>query len=298
MSKTVSVPSRLNGYSIERVLEACIGADDEPLDDFFIFDLRHVKFVEPDGIATLSNLLDWLKRRGCRRAVLNFENLNNPAIKYLDDSGFFALYLGRTLSPEARVRATTVPLQLVSHAESHAWLETNFVRWLADRLMVPMAATRNLNVCLKELFNNIQDHSSEMIGCMFVQHFPNKNQIVASISDFGIGIPGSLRRNFPQEPDVQLVRLATQRGVSSRSQPGNRGEGLYLLSQVAVELHRGSVVIFSKRGRYMRHWQNGQAREILSIPRAPFPGTCFVITIPTENFPVNAEDDDREDLEW
>jgi hypothetical protein len=51
------------------------------------------------------------------------------------------------------------PLQKIAQKDSHAWLETNFVPWLAARLKITEASLYTFKACISELFNNIQDHT-------------------------------------------------------------------------------------------------------------------------------------------
>lgn len=43
------------------------------------------------------------------------------------------------------------------------------------------------------MLNNIKDHTEFDIGSIFAQHFPNKKEVVISVSDFGLGIPDKVR---------------------------------------------------------------------------------------------------------
>ena len=155
------------------------------------------------------NILQWLWLvKG-----VNFTIHCNPSaltIRYLDDSGFFKLHLGEPLSPAAAVRDTTVPLELVSIEHSHQYINDRFSGWLQNRLKMNKDSIASILMAISEIFINIQDHSGQKIGCIFAQHYPNINQIKIAISDFGIGIPTAVRREYKASSDNEAILKAVE----------------------------------------------------------------------------------------
>jgi anti-sigma regulatory factor (Ser/Thr protein kinase) len=71
---------------------------------------------------------------------------------------------------------------------------------------------------VKELFHNINDHSSIATGFIHVQHYPNARVVKITVSDFGIGIPDKIRSFFgppaaggPPLTDGAAILMASRR---------------------------------------------------------------------------------------
>ena len=103
------------------------------------------------------------------------------------------------------------------------------VPWLRRRTNSPSCSFGNLKVCLAEIFNNIQDHSGQDIGCLFGQHHPNEQRMLIAISDFGVGIPTTVRNVRPRLDDAEALVHAIRDGFTSKLMPRHRGAGLALL---------------------------------------------------------------------
>jgi len=97
----------------------------------------------------------------------------------------------------------------------------------------------NLNISLAEAFNNVFNHSESPVqGYVLTQFYPNKKKIFISVCDLGIGIPTSLnnyykKNNLPSLLDSIALEKSFEFGVSSKSTPQNKGQGLgNILAQV------------------------------------------------------------------
>jgi anti-sigma regulatory factor (Ser/Thr protein kinase) len=245
---------------------------------------------------TLTNTLLLLTRHGATWRFTGHEDQARRAIDYLDDAGFFELHLGKPLSRHAVLRDTTVPIQCVEHSQSHQWLQQNFVGWLSRRLHLTPASLADLNVCIKELFNNIQDHSGEAAGSLFVQHHPNDRKVIVCVADFGIGIPASMRHRFPGLDDREALLRSTRDGITSRSRPANRGAGLDLLIRNIVHINKGSILVHSGKAT-VEFFPNEDAEDAhAQSDQRPYPGTFFQLTLRTDT--IEKVDEDRENLEW
>lgn len=106
------------------LLKAVLDDNLEPKASNIIFDFTSLNFIEPVGVTVLSNIFEWL--RSTKRVSFKFNYANTRPIQYLDDSGFFEIFLGQKLFQGSRVRVTTVPLELVSYDRSHDWLHGKF----------------------------------------------------------------------------------------------------------------------------------------------------------------------------
>ena len=170
--------------------------------------------IRPEGVTLLSNTLHWLHEQGVRCVLTDLHN-QRFSIQYLDDSKFFEQHTGACLRENARLRPTTLPLQLVVNADSYAWINLTLVPWLSNRTGYPEGAFYPIAASMSELFANIVDHTQYDIGSVFVQHYPsvgNRGTIQISIADYGAGIAPPVPR-----PKLSIaVLLLGQRAWSRR----------------------------------------------------------------------------------
>lgn len=294
----VSLPANLNRKTMYELISQIVDDDREPLSNDIKFLFQDLKFVGPVGVTVLSNFTQWLIKKGVKVAyttpsMKHFEN--NVALCYLDDSLYFERYLGQKMREEATPRPTTVPLTLVRVVESYQWFQ-KIVYWLSARLGVTPESLANLKTCLQEIFNNINDHSTENIGCAFIQHYPQKNTVTIAISDFGVGIPTNIQALHPSLNDAQAIKVATQEGFSTKSTPRNRGAGLITLIDNVVLHNKGSVYIHSNYGILECKNEHGEISMSSRLKRTFYPGTLIEINLKTDT--IENIEDDEEDFEW
>jgi anti-sigma regulatory factor (Ser/Thr protein kinase) len=168
----------------------------------------------------------------------------------LDDSGFFRRYVGKNVFPGCALRATTLPLELVSHERSFSWIHHKFTDWISGGVGLSPASFASIKVCLEEVFNNIIDHSGEKVGCVFAQHYLQKQEVMLSISDFGVGIPFNVRKVEPGISDSAALARAVIEGFTTKSTLRNQGAGLNILTRYVVSNNRGRVFVQSLRGSF------------------------------------------------
>src|SRR5262249_23929553 len=129
-----------------------------------------------------------------------------------------------------------------------AWLDLTLLGWLAERLQITRPSLYIVKACISELFNNIEDHTQYDIGSIFVQHFPNEKRVTVSVSDFGLGIPDSVRKKLPKLDDPAAIMKAVEEGFTTKSKPTNKGVGLDYLLRTVVLANGGQVTIYSQKG--------------------------------------------------
>ncbi|MED4726975.1 MULTISPECIES: ATP-binding protein [Aneurinibacillus] len=295
----IHVPSQFNRHSMYTLINRVIDADKLPRDEKFIFDFRTLSFIEPVGITVLSNLIQWLFRRniqvGVRYNEAEIHNRRSP-IKYLDDSMFFQHYAGKTFNPNASLRETTLPLEHVAYNRSYQWIQDKFITWLSYRLNLSRASFDNIKICMEEIFNNINDHAQENIGCVFAQEYPNINEIRVAISDFGVGIPYNVQQQLPFLDDCEAILEATNEGFTTKSTPGNRGAGLDTLIRNVVNNNQGSIHIHSNHGIVsFTHGYDGICVDKKQSDSF-YPGTLLEIVLRTDTIPQIEEQE--EEFEW
>lgn len=256
MATVIPIPQNFNLRALNRFTSFIVGKSGGPANDSFVFDFERLHFIDGTGYTVLSNTIAWLVRHGieCR-----FKNVSSKTggIAYLDDCGFFSKYIGKALSDTSTCRDSTLPCQEVQNASAHGWLETTFSEWMCRQLRVSHAGLASIRICVKELFNNILDHSTLDTGLIHVQLYPSTKIIRITISDFGLGIPHTIRQRYGQMADHQAIVYATQEGVTAKSRPNNMGAGLSLLidrvtygfGDVQIHSFSGSVNCFrDKKG--------------------------------------------------
>lgn len=167
---------------------------------------------------------------------------------------------------------------------------------MSYKLGVPGAGLGSLRTCVKELFNNIIDHSTQENGFIHVQHHPNSGLIHIAVSDFGKGIPSNIRARFGAMSDGEAIRRASQPGVTTKSVPGNQGIGLdFLIDNVTG--NRGHLSIYSFSGSLHCHVSSpGNVARTVQVSSASYPGTLVNIWLNPDTFV--GDDVQEETLEW
>ncbi len=212
-----------------------------------------------------------------------------PSIKYLDDAGFFNYFTSESLFKNSTCRQTTIPLMEIKLTNYIRWAQEKVIPWLDGRLDLRIEDQMpEFKTCLDEIFNNIEDHSGMDNGCSFAQHFPTKEKVVLSVSDFGVGIPYHVRGKYPDLSPKDAILVATEEGFSTKEQPAYRGSGLDTLIQNIVGSNHGRVEIYSWNGEVFCVSKNGAVHKEGRQLSATYPGTLIELTLSTKSL-MNAE---------
>jgi anti-anti-sigma regulatory factor/anti-sigma regulatory factor (Ser/Thr protein kinase) len=292
---TVPIPRQLDRITIYPLVQHVLDENLNAKCSKITFDFAALAFVKPAGVTVLSNLIEFLGKAGTKTVFTNHKRPTCPAISYLDDSGFFNQYLGHSLKEDSSVRSTTLPLKLVEYSRSYEYMGFSLIPWLASALDTPEKSLATIKVCFQEIYNNINDHSKRSIGCSFAQHYPNKNLIDITVSDFGIGIPANVRRLKPDVNDQQALALACEPGFTTKTSVRNHGAGLDVLIKNVVVRNGGAVIIHSNRGIVSCTRQNGSVKKIPRGADGFYPGTLIQLSLDTNRF---ISDEIEEDFEW
>lgn len=278
------LPKDLTRKSINKLMIDVLDKDKEPIYKKVTIDFTTLSFIQPAGVVAIDNMISWLHKKDVEVVFRHFTDIHNnkDVTKYLDDSGFFKKYLGECLVEDANLRPTTIPLQNVTYEQSHSWLRNIFTPWLAGQLNVKISTLGNIEMCLGEIFNNIQDHSYENIGCLYAQHFPQKKLLTFCIADFGVGIPYNVRKVHPEYTDSEALKQAIVEGFTTKTSPRNLGAGLYTMIKNVVINLRGSVHINSGYGILDVYSDNGKIKSRASENEGFYPGTFLEFNINTD----------------
>jgi hypothetical protein len=273
-----------------------VGANGQPTDNAFVFDFSQLGFVDGSGLTVISNTMEWLFHHQIPLQFTRHARPNVECIAYLDDCGFFERYIQTKLRPHASVRNTTVPFTRICEGEAHEWLEYRFTPFMQGVLGVPSGALGSIRGCVGEVFNNIQDHSTLNVGFAHIQHYPRLDSVRITVSDFGRGIPNTIRDTKPDMTDTQAILFATHEGITSQTTPRNRGLGLDLLIR-RVTSNNGTVTIYSYNGALV--CSRAPDGRIVRLPlggNGAYPGTLVDINLKTDCF--IGDDFAEEELEW
>lgn len=295
MTLSVRLPAIFRLNAIDKFTQEVVTRDGRPSDKHIVLDFSRLDFIDGSGYTVLSNTIGWLKANRVRVDLINYRDLRREGIKYLDCCGFFRQYVGGVLSRESEARSTTLPCTSIKSAQSFFWIDNRLSPWLGYILDVPHSSLSSIRTCVKELFNNISDHAAVDTGYVHAQQYPNIRTLKITVSDFGVGIPATIRKRFGAMSDAEAIRLAAEEGVTSQSRPNNMGAGLNFLID-CVAGNNGSVLIHSLGGSIKCYVERGiQVRRPVSW-KGSYPGTLVEISLDTRLFV--GDDDDRGEVQW
>ncbi|KPJ21944.1 ATP-binding protein [Streptococcus phocae] len=293
------LPLKLNRFNITKIVTNFNRLLNSSDSEILTVDMRKIEFAEPSGVISLYNMLTFATKRKdvvikwliCEENSLN--KRQNQAMLYLVDCGFFKVF-DKLVYKEPELRSTTFEIQFIGAKQVAQWKITDFKNWLQKQTGRKNEFS-SICVAIDEIFNNISDHSTEPKGCIFGQYYPNKKEIVIAVSDFGIGIPQSIKNKFKKEdPDNKLIEFALQEGVSAETIPQNRGAGLSNIVKTLTTGGVGSFTIISNCGIV-----SVSDNQIIQSDTSEesYPGTFFEIRIDVSN--ENLYDlEEEEEFEW
>lgn len=292
----VLLPMNFQMNAISKFASQIVSLDGNPVSKEIAFDFSKLNFIDGSGYTVLSNAIEWLLANDVHVRIKNFERRDNHAIQYLDDCGFFYKYVKQRLRSDAKTRDSTLPCAYIEHSHGFSWVENKLSPWLEWKLRKSKGQMASIRTCVKEVLNNIADHSSVNTGFVHAQHYPTVNSIKITTSDFGRGIPNTIRSRYGAMTDTDAIKLAVQNGVTSQSRPNNMGAGLSYLVDTVVA-NRGIVRFHSLTGNLTCLCDNRgdliqQARKGTGL----YPGALIEIELDTRLF--FGDEDDRTDFEW
>lgn len=291
----VKLPFNFSRKTMSEVIELSLDDNLIPRSSRIAFDFSRLAFIDPTAITILSNLIEFLIKK---RVKVEFVNYTYPTEgnKFLDDSGFFLRYMQKQIFPNSGLRSTTLPLELIVHEKSHEWIEHKFSPWIENKVGKANDSFTTIKLCLAEVFNNIRDHSGENVGSVFAQYFPRKNEVMLSISDFGVGIPTNVRKAIKNISDENAIIQATVQGFTTKSTVRNRGIGLHVLTQNVVSNNGGTIFINSLKGS-VRCFPSasGMMKQVAVNEIASYPGTLLEMKFYTDKLESIGI---KEEFEW
>lgn len=266
-----------------------------------VFNLRKIKTITTTGVIGFSNLIVFFKEN---RIKVEFENydFDSDAIKFLEDVGFFKLFLGQNLGRVKNSKFKNMPLILIAKDDYTGYMLFQLTPWIAtqagmksDRSLAPLRS------CIEEVFHNINDHSGVKLACTYTQFDPKNSKMTIAISDFGNTIPYLVKNANPELllADHDALDMAWKEGFTTKSNVRNRGAGLHNLIQYVTQQNDGTILIASGKGE-ISAVKNGESSYKVTARPTDFhyPGTLVRVILKTNNFEKFSEDTKEEQFEW
>ena len=94
------------------------------------------KFIEPAGVCVLLNAAKWLQSKNVDVLCTTPECIDCTShkhpVRYLDDVGFFRLYIGKSLfNTPAKIRRA-LPVTVINFSEAYQYLESKLIPCIDD----------------------------------------------------------------------------------------------------------------------------------------------------------------------
>lgn len=293
----IELPSKMKKETIPKLTHDVFDSELQPKSNYFEFDFKKVDFIEPGGIVALTNIISLLQHKGVN-GMLKLggdpgSKKHQQMLNYLADSHFFIRKFNKEAVKKPSNLPDLLPLEEINFSKIFSWKDYQLDFWLKNNTQ-SSSSFSNIKTVVEETYNNIKDHSTEDVGCIFGQFNSRKGEFVLCISDFGIGIPNSLKNICPGLEDNELLEKSIIEGVSTRTTPRNRGAGLSNIVRSATKNGIGKVYIMSNYG--IIEVENEEI--ILSKTTNKFyPGTFIEITIDVNN-PDLYDSEVEEEFEW
>ena len=255
-----SVPTELDHLAVDQVLDTAGQMGIERM----LFDARHVRWIDPNGMVALLAAGAELKKQGASPRLQLPDN--SDVLGYLSRMGFFRQangifeLLGRV--PKRVSRLSDVLLEITSitaNADVHTVIDDVQKRAghvLASRLGYPATSVVQFSVILSEVCQNIVEHA-EGPGWVAVQAYNwtkrlGRYVVVISVMDIGRGFRDSLNdehsaRYGDRWGDSTALEAAFLHGLT-RFPDSGRGQGIQQIRR-QVQRWDGSITIRSGTAR-------------------------------------------------
>lgn len=206
---------------------------------------------------------------------------------YLQHLGFYNFFGAEYGNPLGRAHANKNYVPLTP-------LEFDFdfyssIEKYANKLALTLSFDSNLYAFSKyifiEIIRNIYEHANTGEAYMSAQYWEKNHLVEIAIIDSGCGIDNALKTIYKNKTESELLRMATEPGVSAKSNHKylekndswrNSGYGLYILKRLALE-YGGSLMVCSNNfcDYYL---SNGVIKNYETF----YPGTAIAIRFRTD----------------
>lgn len=279
MQKTIFIPTLNDGRAdFQFLFDLC-----NRLNDSFenvLLDFSRCSFLRPNALTILGGLTRLLEYQ-CGNVVYDWDSIKNQAVLAILMQNGFAEKFGLSSHPWD---GSSIPYREDLTQDMNEILDYLNDHWLGKGWVKLTHALRDIIIGKKwEIYNNAFEHSASPVGVFSCgQHFPNQNDLVLSVVDFGVGIPTSVRSFFKtfvasetvdRISDAECLKWAFRKGNTTKCDIA-RGLGLdFLKSFIAV--NHGKLEVYSNAG-YVIVDDSGERHQNCPVS---FPGTVVHITL-------------------
>ena len=237
-------------------------------------DMQYTKWFDADMCAAFGAILYSLSDRLNK---VNIIHIPKKVETILSKNGFLSHY-GRVTIPDRW--GTTIPYQRFDVEDDHF-----FANYIEDELIHRSEIPEMSHELLKkfresifEIFSNAVSHSRSELGIFSCgQYFPNRNRLVFTVADLGVGIRQNIRDFNGQDlSSVEAIVWATEGNTTTRQGNLPGGLGLKILCEF-IDLNRGCLQIVSRSG----YWKRREGKIETKRLSNPFPGTAVSVEINT-----------------
>jgi hypothetical protein len=239
-------------------------------------DMSQVGWFDADMCAAFGAIL---YRLGDNMNSIHLTNMPTDVEITLSKNGFLSNY-GREQIPDTW--GTTIPYRRFAAKDDRyfaAYVEEEFVP-RSEMPKMSSGLVKKFRESVFEIFNNSVIHSQTRLGIFSCgQYFPNRNTLVFSVADLGIGIRKNVQDNLGLDLSAEdAIEWATQGTNTTKRGRIPGGLGLKLLSEF-VQLNGGQLQIVSDTG----YWCLGRDGAQKNPLKGSFPGTAVNIEINTSD---------------
>lgn len=244
-------------------------------------DFRQVDWFTPAFLAPLSVVYNQMVDRGVDIEIIR---PNDYRIReYLNQICFPT----GTANPTNQYR-NHIPLCLMNTGENDNIIES-IGRKVRDLIMenysdFSSGAIDAVTYPIKEIIDNVDQHSQCEYGSLLIQHTPNKPFLTICIADNGISIPGNYQSHeIEYGSDLDAIRKALAGHSTSPESGYHRGLGIRTTLNMICDGLDGEVIISSGNGTI---WQNENQDPISRFSDKSWNGTIFIGRLyePSEDF--------------
>ncbi len=274
---TIRVPS-LNdsGEDFERLFDIWTQTDGSYRD--IRFDFSRCRFLRPNAVAFLGGLARQIQSRA-GKVVFDWESFANPKVlQNLKRNRFARSFYSPTVSRPGN----TIPYREDGVLDENVIMDYLTDEWIGCGWINVSTKLKNAIVGrLWEIYCNAFEHAGSGIGVFSCgQYFPNINELVLSVVDFGHGIAANVRNFFKCDPRANqltaahCLRWAFGPGHTTRPNGMARGIGLDVLQEF-IKVNHGKLEVYSNEGYALIERGN----EVFKNRASFFEGTIFQVTL-------------------
>ena len=290
--RIIEVPTSLDAKSVDDLLGQVV----RPTEASSLFDARHLRFIDPNGMLALLSAGKVLSDRGEAPVRLQLPESSDVA-GYLSRMGFFAeagkvFEMGDARAPRRAAKASDVLLEITPITENHDVhaivdrVQERAGAILSKTLGYPASAVVQFAVILSEVCQNIIEHA-EAPGWVAAQVYRwtkrlGRDVLVISVVDVGRGFRGSLSSEHSARfgdrwGDATALEAAFIHGLT-RFPDSGRGQGI---QQIRRQVRKWDGIISVRSGSAriadVPNWDDSPPLE-RDLPN--FPGAQIGIALP------------------